>query len=411
MDGRDVGARRAALAEHKKEDCRMTTDADLPADTRMMRIVHQALRRDLERARAALTSPGLSAAQQTAIARHLSWMMGFLRAHHYSEDDGLYPLVRQRDRGATAILDAMHTDHEAIAAQVADVEKVAASVVSGDTIGPPEPLTRSLDLLADVLLPHLQREEDDMMPVVSAVVSKAEWTALEQQYNLKPKSPAQLGWEGHWLIDAASPEDRQAVLHLVPPVPRFLLLHGFARSYRRRAAACWDQPAQPRRRVQKSGCCEVLVDADAHAVWDVVRDVTRVGEWSHECVGAEWLGDAMAAAPGVRFRGRNRAGIFRWGRVCEIVSAEPYQLVWRTVPTALYPDSSEWMIRLRPVSGGTQIEQTFSVLRAPKLLEVLYATIIPAHRDRTAALTADLHRLGEVAARSTAGSLPDVASA
>jgi hypothetical protein len=134
-------------------------------------------------------------------------------------------------------------------------------------------------------------------------------------------------------------------------------------------------------------------------VWKVVRDVTRVGEWSHECVGAAWVGDATAPVPGARFRGRNRAGVFRWGRVCEIVSADPYELVWITVPTTLYPDSSEWRISLGEVDAGTRISQQFRVLRAPKVLAVLYALVIPAHRDRTAALVEDLTRLGTLASR------------
>ena len=94
--------------------------------------------------------------------------------------------------------------------------------------------------------------------------------------------------------------------------------------------------------------------------------------------------------------------MFRWGRVCEIVSADPYELVWVTVPTALYPDSSEWRIALATVEGGTRISQQFRVLRAPKALAVLFALVIPAHRDRTAALVEDLTRLGAVATRSRA---------
>jgi hypothetical protein len=156
-------------------------------------------------------------------------------------------------------------------------------------------------------------------------------------------------------------------------------------------------PAKPRRRVQTSGDVAVTVDAAIDDVWAVVRDVTRVGEWSHECLGAAWVGESTEATPGARFRGRNRAGLFRWGRVCEIVSAEPFELVWFTVPTALYPDSSEWRITLSEVDGGTRISQRFRVLRAPKVLSVVYALLIPAHRDRTDALTDDLRRLGDVA--------------
>ena len=156
----------------------------------------------------------------------------------------------------------------------------------------------------------------------------------------------------------------------------------------------------PPRRVQLENRVAVTVEAGIEDVWRVVRDVTRVGEWSHECVGAAWLGGSDAPVPGARFRGRNRAGIFRWGRVCEIVSADPYELVWITVPTALYPDSSEWRITLAETDAGTEISQQFRVLRAPKVLAVLYALMIPAHRDRTAALVEDLNRLGEVAGAS-----------
>src|SRR5262249_6152870 len=148
------------------------------------------------------------------------------------------------------------------------------------------------------------------------------------------------------------------------------------------------------------GVARSVFEADVAAVWDVVRDVTRVGDWSHECVSATWLGDATVVALGARFWGRNRAGIFRWGRRCEVISAQPYELVWRTGPTTLCPDSTVWAIRLHPVPDGTEDEQTFTVVRAPKVLDVLYAAMIPAHRDRTAGLTSDFRRLGEVAARS-----------
>ena len=151
--------------------------------------------------------------------------------------------------------------------------------------------------------------------------------------------------------------------------------------------------------VQLNNSVAVTVEADIDDVWNVIQNVTRVGEWSHECVGASWLGAPASAVPGARFQGRNRAGIFRWGRVCEIVSPDPYELVWRTVPTAMYPDSSEWRIALDKIDGGTRISQQFRVLRAPKVLSVLYALAIPAHRDRTTALVADLQRLGTVASQ------------
>jgi len=367
----------------------MTVDDHRPADTSTMRIVHAALRRDLERAHRALTGePPPDQRQRTAIARHLTWMMHFLEAHHRSEDEGLYPVVRARRPDATGVLDIMADDHHAVGPAITDVEAAAAVVAGG---GDHTALVGALERLSGVLLPHLEREEHDVMPIVTACMTHGEWSAIEQEHNLDGKSKSELGMEGHWLIDDASPDDRATVLGLVPPVPRFLLLHGFGPAYRRKARSCWT----PHRRVQQTGMTSVVADADIGAVWDVVRDPTRVTEWSHECVTCEWIGGATAARPGAQFRGGNRQGLFRWGRVCEVVRVEPYELVWRTVPGILYPDSTEWTLRLQPVEDGTRIEQSFRVVRGSKL-EPIYATLLPAHRDRSASLRRDLCRLAEV---------------
>lgn len=376
-----------------------------PADTRMMTVVHDALRRDLERATTALAaSPPPGDRQRRAIARHLAWMMTFLHAHHESEDNGLYPVVRDRRPDAAALLDAMDADHRAVAERVDEVEAAARSYAASDSEADRSRLLDAIVALEADLLPHLRREEGEAMPVVAAVVTDDEWRAIEQEHNLDGKSPAQLGKEGHWLIDDAAPESRELVLGLVPPVQRFVLVHGFGRAYRRERAACWF-PGRTRR-VQKTGRTEVVVDADPDAVWDVVRDPTRVGEWSHECVSATWLGGATHAEPGARFRGRNHQGLLRWGRVCEVLSADDHELVWRTVPTTLYPDSSIWRIRVEPADGGTRLIQTFEVVRGPKILDPIYATIAPNHRDRDAALRGDLQRLGAIAGTPRPGRRP-----
>jgi hypothetical protein len=385
----------------------MTMTPDAPADTTMMRIVHDAIRRDLARAQAALADPGLSAKRRAAIGAHLGWMMRFLRSHHAAEDEGLYPVARARatEPADRDVLDRMGRGHEDVAVAVTALDAAATALATDATEGAASRTLAALDDLAAVLLPHLRDEEDEAMPLVSQLLTAREWQAIDKAHNLDPKSNAQLGFEGHWIIDGATEADRAIVLALVPPLPRFLLLHGYARRYRRHLAACWGDDARAPRRVQRENRVTVTVDARIQDVWDVVRDVTRVGEWSHECIGAQWLGDARAAVPGAQFRGRNRAGVFRWGRRCEVIAAEPYELGWRTVPTALYPDSSEWRITLTAAQGGTMITQEFQVVRVPPVLGTLYALLIPTHRDRTAALTADLIRLGAVAA-GTSGASP-----
>lgn len=151
----------------------------------------------------------------------------------------------------------------------------------------------------------------------------------------------------------------------------------------------------------KNGSATVEVDATPEQVWALLADVTRTGEWSHETQGAEWLDGATAAAPGARFRGRNRQGRSRWSRVCEVVTTDvPGTISWRTVPSRLYADSTVWTYELEPAGTGCRITQRFEVVHINPVIDRLFYALMAAHRDRSIALEGDLRRLGEVAARS-----------
>ena len=148
---------------------------------------------------------------------------------------------------------------------------------------------------------------------------------------------------------------------------------------------------------------EVTVPVDA--VWRVVSDVTRTGEWSHECHTVRWLDGATSAVPGARFRGGNKAFWWRWSRTNEVTEVEPGRLLaWRTIPTWRFVDSTEWRITLEHLPTGTLIEQTYQVLRCPRWWEWVVAHVIPPHRDRTAALADDVRRIGDVATADVAAS-------
>lgn len=159
-----------------------------------------------------------------------------------------------------------------------------------------------------------------------------------------------------------------------------------------------------KRRLARTCRVEVTASASAESVWRVVADVTRTGEWSHECHQVSWLGGATEAAPGARFRGRNQSGPVRWSRTCEILAVDPHrQIAWCTVRTPLFPDSSNWRITLEPTGTGARIIQAYEVTRCPRWWEWIVIRINPHHLDRSAALTDDLHRLAAVAAADRAG--------
>lgn len=219
---------------------------DGPADTRMMGIVHHALKRDLRRTRQVLLAPPAPRGRQrTALGEHVTWMLDFLHAHHSGEDAGLWPLVRRRNPAAADLLDSMEADHARIApaAELATVAAGDYTTMSGDPAR--SALVDALDVLLEVLVPHLDREVAEAMPVVAASITNREWDAIEQEYNIKPKTTRQLAMEGHWLLEGIDPEGYDIVVHKVPAPLRFLLLHGYGRVYRRAADARWTPDEAP----------------------------------------------------------------------------------------------------------------------------------------------------------------------
>lgn len=224
----------------------MKAESSAPADTRIMGIVHGALRRDLDRAAIAQShQPAPAEAQRVAIARHVQWLMEFLHVHHSGEDAWLWPTMRRLNPAASEILDQMDADHLAIAPHMAQVTD-AATAYERSASGR-EALVAALGELRGTLDPHLRREEDEMMPIVANTLTKAQWDAWEQEYYVKPKSKKELGLEGHWLIDGADRAVYDHVVGTVNPVLRFVLLRAFGPKYRRECALRWgaDVPVSP----------------------------------------------------------------------------------------------------------------------------------------------------------------------
>ena len=61
-----------------------------------------------------------------------------------------------------------------------------------------------------------------------------------------------------------------------------------------------------------TGEARIEIEAAPLAVYELVSDVSRMGEWSPECYQCEWLDGATTAEVGARFRGHNRLGKVRW---------------------------------------------------------------------------------------------------
>jgi hypothetical protein len=108
----------------------------------------------------------------------------------------------------------------------------------------------------------------------------------------------------------------------------------------------------------RGGSATVHVDASPEAVYDLVSDVRRMGEWSPETVKAVWLDGATEAAPGARFKGSNRDGLLRWSTKPVIeVADRGRELTFVTVLGG--KQYTRWSYRFEPSGDGTDVTESW----------------------------------------------------
>jgi hypothetical protein len=221
-------------------------------ETRMNGIIHAALRRDLDRLALLLGRPDdLSDTRVRALGGHARWLMAVLHEHHTGEDDRLFPVIRRNNPGTAELLDAMASEHEAIAEAVRVLEQAGIKAEAGvpDAAGE---LRDAVAGLRTVLDPHLEHEERDLVPLVPQSVSEAEWADFERS-NTAGRKPPELAFQGHWMIDNLDEASVAVVTGLVPAVPRFLMLRFLGGPYRRRREELWGgTPAEAVRSVPRA---------------------------------------------------------------------------------------------------------------------------------------------------------------
>lgn len=151
----------------------------------------------------------------------------------------------------------------------------------------------------------------------------------------------------------------------------------------------------------------IEIAAPRAAVYALVADVTRTGEWSPECVRCRWLDGATAANAGVRYRGASRNGWRRWSTTSTIRVARPgAELVWDV--TYLGRPVARWAYQLSELEGGGTLLTESVEDRRERWLQIVSPWITGA-RDRAArnadTIDTSLHRIKALAEASAANDL------
>ena len=126
----------------------------------------------------------------------------------------------------------------------------------------------------------------------------------------------------------------------------------------------------------------VHIDAPVEAVWDLVSDVTRIGEFSPETLEAEWLDGHAGPAESARFRGRvkrNGKGPTYWSS-CRVTECDPLRAFGFAVLVGDKPVNN-WRYVLTAAGNGTDVTESFAL--EPTVPNRVYWMLLGRWRGKT----------------------------
>jgi polyketide cyclase/dehydrase/lipid transport protein len=140
----------------------------------------------------------------------------------------------------------------------------------------------------------------------------------------------------------------------------------------------------------------IRVAAEPEAVYHLVSDLPRMGEWSPECYRCQWLGDMQVAVPGAKFKGYNRRGMRRWTTHGTIATAEAGKELSFDVHSVLDLPVARWTYRITPeAEGGCTLTEVWEDRRGGvmKVLGNLASGVSDRREHNAAGMKVTLQRI------------------
>jgi Polyketide cyclase / dehydrase and lipid transport len=101
----------------------------------------------------------------------------------------------------------------------------------------------------------------------------------------------------------------------------------------------------------------IVVARSPEDLYDMVSDVTRMGEWSPVCTTC-WWDDGQGPVPGAWFTGRNELPERTWETRSQVVAADR----GREFAFVVGGSWVRWGYTFTPVDGGTQVTESWEFL-------------------------------------------------
>ena len=203
----------------------------------MNRVIHAAVRRDLDRLDGALGSMADGDRPRAqALDRAYRNLQTELTHHHEGEDAHIWPMLASVgvDR---QLLDAMESEHHAMAEALAETAGAMAAVAASGSATDTAAARASLQHTRVVVERHLQHEEAELEPQLEPYAESPEWKAVEKKLRSQPLPVA--GRFFAWLTDGMSAEHRAFLKRTVPTPVVTVLSRVFGRRYYKEVAPTW----------------------------------------------------------------------------------------------------------------------------------------------------------------------------
>jgi iron-sulfur cluster repair protein YtfE (RIC family) len=158
------------------------------------------------------------AARAAIVANYYDNILHFLEVHHGSEEELVFPLLRQRCPDDVAVIDQMAAEHEEMLGRLEDAQRAVSAWESGDGEGAGS-AREALEALRVQLIEHLDNEEALLLPLCAPNLSVEEWGALPGH------GMANFRGDKIWLIlgllrQRMTDEQNAAMLEHMPPPAR-----------------------------------------------------------------------------------------------------------------------------------------------------------------------------------------------
>ena len=111
----------------------------------------------------------------------------------------------------------------------------------------------------------------------------------------------------------------------------------------------------------------IEINASPEAIYDLVSNLPRMGEWSPENIGGEWQNGGSGKV-GDRFLGHNRAGERTWSAPVMVTVAERGRCFAFVIGSDAGP-YVRWTYRLEPSGAGTRVTEVWDVEQLPPAMQ------------------------------------------